>query len=329
MRILLLSDGIAGHYRQAEGIVAALGRSRAITVERLELSAPRLIPRKSLPHLARWVPPRLFLKLCGIDYSALAKPDLIISAGGATLGANAALARVLSVPNIFSGSARGLSPHRITLTLLPYPSAAHREGHLYALKPGTINPEDFPTPPPWQGLRNQHASLLIGGNTAHMRFTAEEWEKLVQFVALSIQSHGVRWHIVTSRRTPPEAYAAFEKLPPESRSAITWVDFRAQGAGSIQDAFAAGWIGVTGDSLSMISEAVAVNRRTLVLMPAQVTPFRDSEAIAQLENEKRLALLPVAQLSLETVEKSLETVTPGTSNHLDDLGQKLIHRLGL
>ncbi len=329
VHILLLSDGIVGHYKQSEGVVAALARQRTVTVTRHTLAFPSFLPRKILPHLAKYLPPALFLKLCGISPAAFPTPDLIVSAGGATLGANVALAAYFKIPNIFSGSARGFSPQRITLTLLPYPSARSIKGHLYTLKPSTVDPDTLPPARPWNGLKGISASLLIGGATKHMPFTAQEWTRLIRFAVHSTQENAIRWNIVTSRRTPESFYAVLDALPPQERAMLRITDYRQQGAGSIDAAYSADLIAVTGDSLSMVSEAVATGRRTLVLLAETTHPFRDGEAVASLAAEQRLTALPIAALSIDVLEKKLSSLTPFAHNHLDVLGKDVLERLPL
>ena len=106
-RVLLISDGRPGHYRQSEGVVAALKRRGAVAVDRIELKTRVPLPKGFIPKLGRVLPARSVLRLHGIDADAVPRPDLIVSSGGATLGANVALAKILGVPNVFSGSTRG------------------------------------------------------------------------------------------------------------------------------------------------------------------------------------------------------------------------------
>jgi uncharacterized protein len=326
LRILLLSDGIAGHYRQSEGVVAALRRRHDVTVQRIEIKPPAFIPRRLLTRLAKILPQRLFLRLLRIKTERLQPADLIVSAGAMTLGANAALAKILKAPNIFSGTARGFSPDAITLTLLPYPSAAQKPGHLYALKPSTVDPDNLPFLPAFTTLANQPVALLIGGSTAHVRFTPADWVALGDTIRHLANTHNIHWHIVTSRRTPPEAYEVLDAIIPLLLSA-TFTDFRAQGTGSIKDAFAYPVIFATGDSLSMVSEAVAAQRRTLALMPDRVSAFRDAEALDAMEQNGHIARIALSKLAQTDLHGHLLALTPRTVNHLDELYAGLIMRL--
>jgi mitochondrial fission protein ELM1 len=329
LRILLLSDGIAGHYRQSEGIVAALGRHYHLNVQHLEVNTPWFVPRNILNRMSRNLSAPLFLRLMGIDSSVFSPLDLIVSAGAATLGINAALAQVLHVPNIFSGSSRGFAPHRIALTLLPYPSAAQKPGHLYTLKPSSVDPDALPFFSGTQnGLQGQHFGLLIGGTTPHISFESADWKKLAAWVEHMAHNQNIHWHIVTSRRTPRQAYEALKPVISAGEH-ITFTDFRVQGAGSIADAFAYPVLFVTGDSLSMVSEAVAAQRRTIVLMPHNITPFRDAEALDALARENVLALIRLANLSNANITSILAQLTPRTTNHLDELAFKIRARLNL
>ncbi|MBX9758619.1 MAG: hypothetical protein K2Y29_07555, partial [Beijerinckiaceae bacterium] len=61
MRILILSDGRPGHYRQSEAIAAAVARKRPVELVRVEVRLAKFIPRALSPRLARVLPPSAYL----------------------------------------------------------------------------------------------------------------------------------------------------------------------------------------------------------------------------------------------------------------------------
>ena len=136
LRVWVLSDDQPGHYNQSSGVVSALRHIRPVqeswVVVRLRIGFGRNILRLILNHV-RMPLPCGFLKLF-YDIEGLPDQgcDLIVSTGGKTSFANAWLARLKNVPNVFTGSLRRLSPAHFsavfTLTTPPWPvkKPAHR-----------------------------------------------------------------------------------------------------------------------------------------------------------------------------------------------------------
>ncbi|RME99955.1 MAG: hypothetical protein D6773_12185, partial [Alphaproteobacteria bacterium] len=87
LRILHLSDDRPGHYHLSEGVMAALGRLRETSVERVQVRRRRVLPARLLramsagPDAARHAVLRVGY---GISPAALPAADLVISAGGET-----------------------------------------------------------------------------------------------------------------------------------------------------------------------------------------------------------------------------------------------------
>lgn len=84
-------------------------------------------------------------KLVKIAYKKFNLPseqtDLIISAGGATLTANMALAKLYGVPNIFCGSHRNARPENFAAVLIPYSHMAGAKNHIVLPKPSPVDPD--------------------------------------------------------------------------------------------------------------------------------------------------------------------------------------------
>ena len=122
LSVLLLSDDRPGHYHLAEGVIAAIARVRPVETSRLLVRRRRWLPGRVLAELLlRGLPPRSLLAFgYGLDTRQLPKTDLIVSAGGETLVANAAMARLTGAPNIFCGSLRRLPPEAFALVVSSY-----------------------------------------------------------------------------------------------------------------------------------------------------------------------------------------------------------------
>jgi hypothetical protein len=318
--ILLLSDGRPGHFRQSEAIVQALARRMEIKVDRLDLIKPRIFPRRLARYAAQWLPPGLALRwLYGLKDGAYPKPDAIVSAGGNTLAANIALAKKHNIPNIFSGTPRHIPRDQFALVLTPYKSEANLPNTAYALKPCALDPDALPAPKRWpeQPFR---IAVFVGGPTQAAQFNQIDWQSLAKHIRRMAKEFGVRFIVVTSRRTPQQAYDQLEFVVNHSEIVEKFIDHREAGTGSIAEAYAADAIFATSDSMSMITEGVAARRPVIVLAPAYTEPFRDNEAVDDLGASNRLAVMPVRESKPATIAAKLQSLTPMTENHLDHLG---------
>lgn len=326
-RVLLISDGRPGHYRQSEGVVAALRRHAPVDVDRLELRLPAFLPKALVPKLGRVLPPAWTLRLLhGIDPGALRRPDVIVSSGGATLGANAALARLLGAPNVFSGSTRGFPLAAFRLVLTPYASVAAPPKVVAGPKPTPFDPDPIPAPRPLPargGEKGIRVSLLVGGPTPYARFTGDDWLRLAALTEALVVQWGGRVTVVTSPRTPDEAYAHLLPLAEASGGAVTVIDYRTAGPGSIDTAFDCDLLLVTSDSMSMMTEAALSRRPAVALAPASVAPNKDDEAIAGLVAAGWLAVLPLASTDAAALIEKATALAPIGHNHLDRLADLL------
>ena len=142
LQVLLLSDGRPGHYHLAEGVAAAIRRRRPIVITRREVRRPGWLPGRALPSLVRLGPrgTSLVARLFGLS-GDLPPTDLVISAGGETMAANAAVASKLGVANIFCGSLRRLEPEAFSLVVSSYGRHATLPRHIVTLKPSGIDPD--------------------------------------------------------------------------------------------------------------------------------------------------------------------------------------------
>ena len=331
MRILILSDGRPGHYRQSEAIAAALARFRPVDVVRVELTRPRWLPRAFSLRLARLLPPRAYLRIVhGHDLDWFPDADLVLAAGALTFGANIALRRLRGTPNVIAGSLRGLDPDHVSLVLLPYAHARALPTHAYLPKPAAIDPDKLPRPRPWPGLAAADGLLvgvLIGGTSQMATFEQADWRRLADLLAKLAAQKNLAVKIATSPRTPDSAYLALEdvvRLP-----GIEFIDYRTAGAGSAGAIFRSDVILVTIDSMSMMTEAVAAQRPTVALSPATTRDARDTEIVTSLVRDDLLRVLPLDGGDLPMLDGFLKAIKPMTENHLDRLAKTVLDRTGL
>jgi len=131
LRILVLSDGKAGHVTGSLGTLASIAKLRPVepvTVQvRLRLKGVRHLLRRLVnrPRLLARIPAgvqRALIRLCyrlsdPRPLAAAGAFDWLVSAGGDTAVLNAWLAQLLGVRNIYCSSLRGVAPECFQLVL--------------------------------------------------------------------------------------------------------------------------------------------------------------------------------------------------------------------
>jgi mitochondrial fission protein ELM1 len=331
---LLFCDDRPGHYHLAEGVIAAAQRLRPVEVVRREVRRGAWPGTVLAAYVNAGLSPQWLLRtVYGVDGRALPQAHLIVSAGGETLAANVAAARLLGAPNIFYGSLRGFHPESFALVLTSYAEAAHRPRHVMALKPSSIDPATLPVRSAAQlgaGRPPRRAGLLIGGEAGGFSYTDQDWSRLVGFLGDTHRAWGTRWIVSNSRRTPGTVSESIASLAATGDSPIVeFIDVRTAGAGTLRRVFErAEAVVCTDDSSTMVSEAISA------LLPAVgVTPWR--HAFTEEERGYRAYLaangwyrsLPMADLTPERFLAVLADIRPLTENPLDRLAAILKERL--
>ncbi len=337
LKVFLLSDDYPGHFNFAHGVLAAIERIRPITYEERSvrgLVSYRMRAVRPLVYGGR-AALRLALKLgYGINSRDLPKVDLVISGGGDTLAGNIALARLMSVPNIFCGSLRaGFRLDQFSLVVTSYEEAVDHPRHIGTLKPSVFGPElfDRPKEPIRYGTENppKLAGFLIGGDSGKFRYRSGEWKEILSLLRSINAAWGTRWLISTSRRTPDFVADAVAEMARDSTLVELFVDFRTAGPGTLRPIFERAEIMVcTSDSSSMLSEAIAVHLPVIGILPA-AHGFKQKEALyRKMMQEKNWAqFIPLAEFSVDRFSVELAKVRPPSENHLDRLAEQLRSKL--
>jgi uncharacterized protein len=331
---LLLADDKPGHYHQSEGVIAAIGRLRPVATVRLEVRRHFVVPTRTLTQLVNLrASPALVLRLgFGMRADALPVADVVVSAGGETLAANAAAAQLLRVPNVFCGRLRRLSPEHVKLVIVSLERYGALPNHLVSLPPSPIE-----TPPAaGAGKRFRRSDpparvgVLIGGNSGAHRYASEDWLQLIRFLREANRAHGIRWLAATSRRSGDFIGDTFSAMAVNKEGGLdTFIDFRTAGPGTLPQVFAgADAILCTDDSTTMISEAVGACLPVVSVTPASTSlEPREAEYRQFLTNENWYRLLPMPKLTPDGFLAALEEIRPRTSSQLDELAAALGRRL--
>ena len=335
LRLLILSDGRPGHFNLAEGIAAAVARLRPVEIERRDARRGRW-PGLAAAGLANaGLPPAVMLRaVYGLDAATLSPADLVVSAGAETLAANVWIARINSAPNIFYGSLRAFRPTDFALVLTSYERNADRPNHALFLKPSQLDPDTLPAsthrapiardaPPPLIGL-------LVGGDAGTIRYAADDWTALLDFVVDLHRQCGTRWFVANSRRTPDAISDRLAALASGGDSAIErFVDVRSAGPGTLGPILAAADAMIaTDNSSSMISEC-AWARLPVLGVSAAGAALPEDETLyrAWMMREGWTATLPIAQLAHDRVLDTLARLRPLGHNPQADLAALIRSRI--
>ena len=333
MRVLVLSEGKPGHFNQSKGVVTSLSRYYSVDLDWQDVKTPNFA-MATLSRFRRFLsytikPKAGLIKLIAGAEIPEEAPDLIISAGGATLPANVLLANYFNKPNIFCGTLRNVPDNAFSGVLVPYKEYENKHPYIVALKPCNIDPEKAITP----RLKPTILFLLGGGSKTH-RYTNEEWGELLYLIEEEHQKPSKQRHeivVCTSRRTPDyvsNALAALSKRLP----AMVYKDYRTTGAFNLQEALLqASFVVVTEDSNSMITEAVCAQKPLCILQPKhrQLSKLEESY-IENLERDGRLVRIAFGQeTTVSNLEEHAQKLQVMSENHLDILATKIISQIDL
>ena len=282
LRVWVLSDAQPGHYNQSRGILAALRLRQPVEEYWLDMHLRIGLARSPLRWLLNHMSPPPSVSWLKLFYRMPALPtgacDLVVSTGGKTSFANAWLAQRVRARNIFAGSLRRLSPALFDVVLTLEPIAPPAPGNLVVdLPPSAIDAGQLGHRA--QALRAAHRlagqtvwALMLGGDGAGYRYAEQDWRQLAKLLNQLGAACGVRWLILSSRRTGFAAQRLLEQdVDDEYLVARCW--YRKGESGCVGAYLgAADKVFVTEDSMTMLTEAICSQRPVISLRPAAVAP---------------------------------------------------------
>ena len=328
---LILSDGRPGHYTLAEGIVAALARRREVHVRRLQVRRPRWLPARALSLLINsGMRPELVLRnVYSLDPSHIGRPDIIVSAGGNTLAANVAAARLTGASNLFYGSLQRYRGEDFTLVLTSYAEQATGANRLMTLKPSPLDPDTIARPsgrPEREaGARPGIAGLIVGGDAGTVRYARADWKGLLAFVRECFEAWGTRWIVSNAPRTPAFVSDMLAEMSASDGAIARFIDVRTAGPGTLGPLFAQSEVILcTGDSSTMLSECVWLQRPVVAVTPRDwVLPANEASYRSWLAQKGWTRELPIADLHPADLLAALDAIKPLAINPLDALAVQI------
>ncbi|GGO77993.1 nucleoside-diphosphate sugar epimerase [Marinobacterium nitratireducens] len=256
--ICIISDGKPGHLNQSRGLAEALQRQRP-GVEVIEIP-----PLGRGAALGTWLSGRA---PSGLAVPDGAKPSLLIGAGHATHATLLALKRAWRLPAVVLMKP-SLPLRCFDLCLIPEhdrppvrDNVVRTRGALNRMRPGRKQPG--------QGV------ILIGGPSRH-----SGWDEASLFAQLDkvLGDTGMRWRMTSSRRTPEATERRLAGLPnvdfvPAGETGPDWLPTQLTTAETC-------W--VTGDSVSMVYEALSAGCAVGILSVPQNRENRLQQGVRQL-----------------------------------------------
>ncbi len=335
MRVLILSDGVAGHDRSSLGILTALAKHRSVNARVLPIRETRRLSRRVKRTLAGLLPFELFWKTfyriggeaspfnpLPLTHEIPTDPiDLVITTGPRTSAANIAVARHLKAKNVYFGFSKWPSDGFYTVLLTserrrPHPHRA------YTLRPSELDAAELPEARPL--VRNgteRHAAILFGGQSKHYYYTMADLELLAErIVALTREIPWLSWTLFDSRRSPKPEFDRLVAVVRAVGAPVDFVRFGEKGLLSNNPAFTFDLVLVTADSMSMLAESIASQRPTGILFADRYQPpQRDAIEHLAMIADKRAFPITFSDLNAEALLKGAAGLETLPHSQLDAL----------
>ena len=265
-----ISKGMAGMLSQTSGLAKAVG------VEYESKSAALRFPWNCLP--LEIVPQSNRVLKNPSDLTATPRPRLVISCGRQGIIPSLFLKRELQ-DRVFTVHIQDpkINPRQFDLLIVPDhdlmrgPNVYRTTGALHYVTPDVLEAaRQSPQGQESSASEKPLVPVLLGGRNGYYAFSAKDVSRLITGLRKLTARNDVRLVILKSRRTPE---AAWRRLQNEfGNKHYVW---NGEGTNPYFAALAtARWIVVTGDSVSMASEAVATGRPVFIASLTERRPAK-------------------------------------------------------
>ena len=261
-RCWVLTEGIAGTENQCLGLAEAMGETPL--VKRAVPAAPwRFLPPS-------WLTPPLHAVSEGSDPLEPPWPALLIAGGRKAVGLALALRRVARCFTVCLQDPR-VAPERFDLVVAPGhdglsgPNVVETRTALHRVTPARLAAAKEQFAPSLESLPRPLVAVLVGGASRRHRFEPAEGAAVGRALAAMAAEASAGLAITASRRTPSASMTALTESLSDTPARIWRGDGENPYFGYLAAADA---IVVTGDSVSMTSEACATGK------PVYVAPMR-------------------------------------------------------
>jgi len=204
-------------------------------------------------------------------------PALIISFGGKVLALNVFLSKVYGAKNIVIGNTYGVDTNQFSAIIKR--STKKDQANIIGtgitlcnIDKSAVNQmgNNFIARLPGVGMDKPRVywGLLIGGDGSGYQYDDSDWSSLVQLIKWYAEKYNIQWLISTSRRTPkPLESMLLEQLPLDIVGKAIY--YHQKDDDPIRGLLGASEVlFVTEDSLTMLNEAVAMDKPVVSISPA-------------------------------------------------------------
>jgi uncharacterized protein len=301
IRILVIHDGNKGHLKQSLTLMEILKLSaieHGASIDRLECSviearfkswSLKAFIKVFNPYLSPRHPfQQLLLPACmtpeSLEEIMVQTPDIIISCGAAGSGVSTMLKKKTCARNVVILNPGFVTRDDFDLVIMPHhdlwswkPFGSNVIITDLALNP--VTPERLRSAEEERSAAsvaavNLSIGLLVGGNNRSFRFTSAITAAIASGTVQLCTRLGAQLHCTTSRRTPRAVDAALEQAFVSQPFCQTFIKGREDhDPDTVQKILASSdLLIVSGESISMVSEAIASGRPVVVFMPQKVLP---------------------------------------------------------
>ena len=328
-KILIISDGIPGHYNQSNGVAIMISETCDCVITTHELSwyfytlrsactfIAKLLLRFNNKNIARcilW----MYTPINTQGY------DLVIAAGGNTMPVSAAIKLAHSLPVIQLGSPRGLHSSMFNALVTVEKYFDHPSNIVAAISPNLYSPAVCSIAAKEDNL-SEHILFLIGGEGIGYSYSTNEWEGMLTSIQALSSKIKLPISIVTSRRTAPEVEDLFQ-----SRLKNILGDYSAWFHHGDKNFNLAGLLGsaknifVTEDSAMMISESISSGKPVTTLYPSNIkSPLRYENHISKYADLALIKRSPLYDFEL----RSQQDLNARITEHRQELVKKLMRAI--
>ena len=328
-KILIISDGIPGHFNQSKGVASLLTNKHSAETRIIDLQFRSRYLRGLTTVFSRLLmrfPSSSTAKIISFLYKKIDTTglDLIIAAGGKTAPYTAALRILKKIPVIQLGSPRGL--HSTLFDALVTVERYYEDSSniIASITPSIYSPEVCEQAAEHKGLK-EHLLFLIGGEGIGYSYKEDEWEDLIKVIKQLHKTTNLPITIVTSRRSDPKVEKKIQsKLQNIPLDYSAWFH---QGAKNFNLAALFGSaknIFVTEDSAMMISESISSGKPVTTLFPIGIqSPLRYKAHIQKYLDLNLITREPIENFLIKDIESSSKNVQIHLSKLCDQLEKRI------
>ena len=355
-RVLILDDGKAGHLKQSQALAELLhARQPAVSTSVVEVQYRHPIMRMLAVLWSWWMPAGLVgtgalaWLLTPATWQALSRrvADAMVSCGSSLAPVNLLWAAVNRAKSVVIMNPAPLPLDRFHLVIAPRHDGLPVRANVVSVH-GALTPSlddsrlsearrRLERHPRFRGVVGSPTSsravigVFIGGDSARYRLSVETAAALVEQVKAACERLD-GWCLVTgSRRTPADVERLLaERVEPFARCRLLLLAGRDALDGTLEGMLGASDVAVvTGESISMVSEACASGRRVVVMEPmprrSVAMATKHHRFLRQLAEEGLIKLRPVSEVA-QAVEQA---VADGPPKRMDDMAglQDALRRL--